>query len=271
MAGLADIIAAGPAGGDELVEKYLGVPKGYKAYPGADAGDAGNIITNLGVTPKYAEGAQFEPGGQSPEDVARLQQLLDRSGLYQKSDTYRLGVWDDNSVTAYTRLLYFANQQGYDADVALKRIGELTPEEYDQLYGKGAWARSSKTGLKQVGGPGSAADVDPGSITQGLSADDLRYLADRTARKSLGRKLNEDELNRFSGAYSQMLSDANARKASAQQAAAGGTNVTYAGATSADVFAEQQAQKLDPTAFEARRQVGALRAIGGMLGQMGGT
>src|SRR5688572_27560047 len=188
------IIAAGPGGGDEdIVQRYLGVPTGYAAVQQQPAGPARQ------VAPLYADGSQYEPGGGSPEDIARLQQILDRTGLYGKGEKYRLGVWDDTSVTAYERLLYFANQQGYDAPTALKRIGELSPEDYDELDGKGAWARSSGTGLRGVGGPGAKEDIPRGTINQRMSEDDLRYLADRTARKSLGRSLSPDELNNFSG------------------------------------------------------------------------
>jgi hypothetical protein len=258
----AAIIAAGPQGGDDdIVQRYLGVPTGYAAEP----------ATGGPVAPRYTEADLYRPESLGTEDKARLQQMLDRSGLYQKGQKYRLGVWDESDIDAYTRLLAFANRGGYTDREALDRIGQLTPTEYDEMYGKGAWARSSGAGLKGVAGPGAKPDkADAGITNQRMSEDDLRYLADRTARKSLGRSLTPDELGRFSGAYTQMISGATAREAAATAQAEAGANVTYTGATSPEVFAEQQAQRTDPTAFEARRQVGALRAIGGMLGELGG-
>ena len=281
----AELAAMGPggAGAEEFVQRYLGVPEGYAAQrptyaPGRPTGRpmAGDVrqvdLRNQGptmVAPRYTEANLYEPEGMSPEDIARLQQTLDRTGLFVKGQKYVLGRWDDVSIDAYQRLLEFANRGGYDERQALQRMGELTPDEYDELYGKGAYARSSSRRVGQVVG-GTPEDVPRGTVNQRMSEDDLRYLANRTARKSLGRSLSDDELSRVSGAYSAMLNQATQREAAAIGQAEAGANVTYASATSPEVFAEQQAQKLDPTAFEARRQVGALRAIGSMLGELGG-
>jgi hypothetical protein len=255
-----DIVAAGPEGGDEFVARYLGVPEGY-AVPRAGPTPGGE---QLMIPPRYVEGDEYTPGWSGTEDVARMQQKLDRTGLYRKGDKYRLGVWDEIDATAYSRLLAFANQQGYDEEDAFRTMGELSPQQYEEMFGKGS---SGGRGTGRVGGE----DVPRGLINQRMSEDDLRYLADRTARKSLGRSLSPDELANFSGAYTQMISGATAREAAAVAQAEGGANATYAAATSPEVFAEQQAQRMDPTAFEARRQVGALRAIGGMLGELGGA
>lgn len=278
----ADAIAAGPgANADEFVQRYLGVPEGYVAMrPGPDYGrPTGRALPGdvravdeagpIAVAPRYTEADLYAPEGQGAEDIARLQQTLDRSGLYLKGQKYILGRWDDTSILAYQRLLEFANRGGYDEQTALARIGELTPDEYDALYGKGAYARRAGKKVGQI--VGDEADIPRGTINQRMSEDDLRYLAQRTARKSLGRTLTDDELGRFSGAYTQMLNAATQRESAAMAAAEGGANATYAAATSPEVFAEQQAQRLDPTAFEARRQVGALRAIGNMLGELGGS
>lgn len=271
----ADAIAAGPdsSDADDLIVQYLGVPKGYVAERPA----AGPVGPKSGpppaaqVAPRYTEADLYSPEAMSTEDKARLQQSMDRAGLFRGTDKYRLGNWDETSIGAYTRLLAFANRGGYDQQEALGAIGTLTPDQYDALYGKGAYARSSNKKVGDIAGAGTEEDVKAGVINQRLSEDDLRYLAKRTARKSLGRTLTDDELNTFSGAYTQMQNAALGREAAANAATQGGANVTYAGATSNEVFAEQQAQKLDPTAFEARRQVGALRAVGGMLGELGGA
>lgn len=270
MPSLAEVIAAGPqSGGEEFVSRYLGVPEGYVATRQTEDPERPAMIA-----PRYAEGEQYQPGGLSVEDRARLQQQLDRSGMFRKGEKYRLGVWDDATTDAYGRLLQFANQQGYDAPEALKVIGTLTPEEYDSLYGKGAYSASSSGKVNSLAGPGvgpgAAADVRPGVITQGMSGEDLRFLADRTARKQLGRKLAPDELERFSGAYQSMLAQANQRQAAAGVAAEGGANVTYSGPTDPEAFATGQLEKLDPVAAGARKQLDAFKAISGMLGGIGG-
>jgi hypothetical protein len=256
----ADIINAGPGGdgADEFVQRYLGVPEGY-AVPRAGPTPGGGELL---IEPRFVSGDEYTPGWGGTEDVARMQQKLDRTGLYKKGDRYRLGVWDEVDATAYSRLLSFANQQGYDEEDAFRKMGELSPEEYEAMFGKGT-SRSRGTG--DVGG----GSIARGLINQRMSEDDLRYLAQRTARKSLGRSLSDEELGQFSGAYTQMISAATQREASASALAESGQNATYQAATSPEVFLEQQAQKTDPTAFEARRQVGALRAIGGMLGELG--
>lgn len=253
------LITAGPQVIEEDDTSYLGVPQGYVA---PRQGQPQPVMARYTVADVYT------PGGMSPEDQARLQQTLDRHGLFQKGDTYILGRWDETTQDAYARLLKFANQQGYTQDEALVRMGQLSPEEYDQLYGKGAWAKSSSGRIGGVTGPGTGSQRQ-GAITQGMSNDDLRYLADRTARSSLGRKLTDDELGRFSGAYQAMLAQANQRQANAQDIAASGTDITYAGPTDPEAFATAQLEKLDPVAFNARKQLDAFKAISDMLGGLG--
>jgi hypothetical protein len=259
------LIAAGPTVSEESVEDYLGVPTGYVAPRQGQPQP---------VAPRYRAEDIYTPGGMSPEEQARLQQTLDRHGLFQKGDTYVLGRWDETTQTAYKRLLNFANQQGYTQDEALTRMGALSPEEYDQMYGKGAWAKSSTGRIGGVTGPGTGGAERQGSITQGMSNEDLRYLADRTARTSLGRKLTADELSRFSGAYQSMLNQANQRAAGAQAQADAGADVTYAGPTDPEAFASAQLEKLDPVAFGARKQLDAFKvisqALAGPFGQGGG-
>lgn len=263
------LIAAGPGGGAEDVEDFLGVPSGYTVPRRVQGPTPGGGLLPQEVAPRYTVADLYTPGGLSPEDQARFQQTMDRHGLFQKGDKYVLGRWDETTQAAYGRLLKFANQQGYSQEEALVRMGELTPEEYDEMYGKGAWAKSSTGKIGGVTGP-SGADARQGAITQGMSNDDLRYLADRTARSGLGRKLSPDELNRFSGAYQSMLAQANARQAAAQTQAEGGADVTYAGPTDPEAFATAQLEKLDPVAFKARKQLDAFKAISDMLGGLGG-
>lgn len=256
---LRDLIAAGPGGGEEEEEpsKFLGVPEGYvsEQMRGIPEGGAPTL-----VAPRYTEADLYAPGGGDPVEQARLQQMLDNAGLFKKGEKYVLGRWDDATISAYGRLLKFANRQGYDAPTALKAMGTLSPEEYAETYGEEGGPRSGST----------PKTPKPGAITQGNSIEDLRYLADRTARKSLGRKLAPDELERFTGAYQSMLAEANARQAGAQAQAAAGANVTYAGPTDPEAFATAELERLDPVAFGARKQLDAFKTISGMLGGIGG-
>lgn len=255
------LIAQGPMAAEVDETRYLDVPTGYVAARGG----------TTPTMPRYSEADLYAPGGMAPEDQARLQQTLDRAGLFNKGDKYVLGRWDETTQGAYRRLLGFANQQGYNQEEALQRIGTLSPEEYDAMYGKGAWAKSSSGKVGGATGPGVGGDVRQGVTTQVMSNDDLRYLADRTARSSLGRKLSQEELDRFSNSYQSMLAQANQRQAAAQAQAEGGANVTYAGPTDPEAFATAQAEKLDPVAFAARKQLDAFKTISqAMAGPFGG-
>jgi hypothetical protein len=226
-----DLLASGPpVGEEEDSEKFLGVPKGYRAErpaPPPTALDVRGAGESLSISPLYREGEQYRPGGGRPEDVARLQVRLDGAGLFKKNDRYRLGVWDETSVAAYTRLLKYSNQQGFDALTGLDALGTLTPDERDEL-GLG------RTG----GGDGERAPL----ITKVSHPEDLKAVANKTARQILGKSLSEDELAKFVSAYQGMQA---APQGAAYGMAETGGRITEA--PEADVVAEAQIRQAHPT------------------------
>lgn len=72
------------------------------------------------VAPRYFDGAQWLPAQLPPDQLASLQRRMVTAGLL-KSGEAQLGVWDTASVTAYTKLLEYANASGLDNAAALDR------------------------------------------------------------------------------------------------------------------------------------------------------
>lgn len=222
---------------------FLGVPQGYKAQ----------TPTGPGKAPIYAEGAQYDPNGLAIEIRAQMQAQLDAAGLYDKGDVIRVGVWDDTTVSAYTKLLKYANQGGKTVTEALKEMGTLSAAE------------RAERGLGPQGKGGVGGRATQPLVTALSSPTDLRSIADRTARKTLGRALTEQEKQRFVTAYQAL--EAGAQKTADSLEATGGT-VTKA--PSAEEFAVEQVEAMDPVAAEAARQVNVFKTISGHLAGLKG-
>lgn len=257
MASSKDLLAAPPVASAGGTITYLGVPKGYIAQRPDIQGPVG---PNPGqdptqVKPRYEEGAQYDPNGYSPEIRAQMQTQMDAAGLFDKGDRIKIGVWDDTSVAAYTKLLQFANQGGRSVPEALKELGTLSAAE------------RAERGLGGVGQAGAGGKSARNPLVVSLSnPQDLRTLVDRTARKTLGRAPSEKEMTTFVSAYQQM-------QAQQQQAeyAATETGGTVVAAPDPSVFAEKQAEAMDPVAAEAARQVSVMKTISGALSGMRGA
>jgi hypothetical protein len=232
-----DLLASGPPVGDEEedADKFMGVPKGYTANrlvprplgPGGPQPMGvvrGAVPGVMGqVAPLYREGEQYRPGGGRPEDIARLQVQLDGAGLMKKG--YRLGVWDEESIAGYSRLLKYANQQGHDAKTALDALGTLTAEEREEL------------------GLDSRAKAERAPMVISVShPEDLKAVANKTARQILGKNLSDEELNRFVSAYQGMQSSSQAATYGARET--GGTVTQEPEAATA---AEAQIRQAHPT------------------------
>lgn len=239
-----ELLSAPPTASATGELTYLGVEKGYAAR------------TPTGETkpPLYAEGAQYDPNGLSPEIRAQMQVQMDAAGLYKKGDQIRVGVWDETSVEAYTRLLKFANQGGRTVSEALKELGTLSPAERAQA------------GLGKVGQGGAGGGSGANPLVVNLSnPNDLRTLVDRTARSTLGRAISEAEMQRFITAYQDQQ-----RKEEAATHAANETGGTVVEAPDPGVAATQFVENLDPVAAEAARQVSAFKVISGALSGLRG-
>jgi hypothetical protein len=260
-----ELLAGGIPTGDEEegeVSGFLGVPKGYFATRPAPASTARRAVRPEmtpppermpeAVPPRYKEGDQYRLRGLAPEMRAMFQTEMDRAGLYGKGQRYVLGDWQETDSEVYAKLLKFANRYGYTDAEALEQMRTLSAEER-AAAGLGGAGR---------GGAGAGAAREP--LVVSLShPDDIRDLADRTARKSLGRKLTADQLSNFVSAYQSMQRES--------QSAAYGADVTGGTVTQApspEVFAEGQVESLDPLAAGAKKEVEVFKIISGALGGM---
>lgn len=251
MAASDDLMASGPTiSTTDSSFSYLGVPKNFTTQA--------PIPAALGVQapPRYKTGDQYLPQRMSPELITQIQVQLDRAGLYKKSDSIIKGRWDETTATAYAQLLKYANRGGWSAEEALQAMGTLTPDQRSE-------AGLPLGGVTGTGTTGSST-TSSRSATDPLfsvdNPDDLRTLADRTARASLGHSLSQQELSHFVTAYQ----DAQVR---AQQATlTAGPNARVATAPDASSFMKTQAESADPTAAEAVRQVDIFKTIAGALG-----
>lgn len=99
----------------------IGVPDDFVAQrqithrPG-DIGLGGPGSFTQTVEPRYFDGDQYSPAGQSPEEIMRIQKRLETAGLL---DSYLPGLWDSETANAYTEVLAAANRRGSTADAAL--------------------------------------------------------------------------------------------------------------------------------------------------------
>lgn len=248
-----ELIASAPTVTGKSIT-YLGVPEGYKAQRPDIQGPASATSDPRQIAPRYAEGSQYDPHGLSPEVRAQMQVQLDSAGLYDKGDTIRLGVWDDTTVAAYTKLLKFANQGGYDVPTALQQLGTLTAAE------------RAERGLGSVGKGGAGGSSRQPLVVSLSNPTDLRALVRRTAQKTLGQGISEEQMNHFVGAY-QQLERQYQQQAYEQAGAAGGTVIE---APSVEAFAEQQVEAADPVAAEATRQVNVFKTVANALRGMKG-
>lgn len=152
--------------------KYIGVPEDYVRFVPLPPGNSGPGSPR---TPRYLEGDQYRPADYSPNVINELQKRLEAAGLLK---SYAPGVWDPNSVSAYKTLLGIANTATADYGAILERLiyvgGIQKPDDTDSDSGLGA---------------------------PQITDDDIRALADKTAKGVLGRSLREDEVSGFIPAF----------------------------------------------------------------------
>lgn len=257
-------VAAGPpsAGGAGKTHKRpaIGVPGaqtvdaagnvvGYEGYTVAKEAGFGNRIGLSGpgtapgpvyqAAPHYFEGDDLVPATMGVESIARLQRMMASAGLL--SGTYRIGLWDDKSRGAYKNLLEYANSIGEDEQTALARYADSAPTE---------------EGGSSQGGPQRAP-----LVIRRTNPDDLASVADTVAKRTLGRRLRDDERARFVSAYQAAESGA---QTSAYDAEPTGGTVTDAPDPS--VMAENQIRDAAPAEAGAHDVLGVydafLRKIG---------
>jgi hypothetical protein len=165
--------------GDDGTTSYIGVPDDYtstrttrKKTPVKTGGFGPKTYQSQEtVKPRYVSGDEYGPAGQSPSAIARQQQAMVDAGILGKG--FRLGIWDDKTSAAMRKLLGYANQWGVSADQALSRL---------------ASAPGGDEGEGRYGQTYTVKTADPARLR--LETDDL-------AKSLLGRKLSEEERERY--------------------------------------------------------------------------
>lgn len=124
IADLEQQVPAGPA--------PVGVPRDFVAQRNV-GGFAGSPTqgptpdSTLDIDPRYFDGDEWSPAGQSPEEIARIQSRLEAAGLLNP-DSYWAGTWDDQTVAAYRSALGMANASGRSVDAQIARLVATLPE-----------------------------------------------------------------------------------------------------------------------------------------------
>lgn len=247
---------------------YIGMPKGYVySIPGTASrptpGSAAALVyanneggTSTIVPPRYQTGAELEPRGYSPENIAVLQQNLAAAGLIGPQTKFRLGVWDAPSVSAYRQLLTYANQGGLSREDAL---AELLTSPLVDPSGSGSSGRQTRTDVVSVEHP-----------------DTIRAAAHAAfkAATGRGRAVNDKTIEKFVAAFQAQQIGAQRKVNRAQDAVAeledGPVSQEVQVTTpdlgsSAEAFAQNQAPA-EVGAHNITKQFdGFLRLLGGIV------
>lgn len=211
---IADYQAAALAG-----RRPIGVPDNYVAMrtervrPQAGSARFGPVIDDVGalpgrgrqvsrgIQPRYFEGDQFSPAGQSPERIAQIQAQLVAAGLLEEGE-YWAGFWDAATSDAYKSVLGFANQSGLNADETIRRLQETLPDSIKD-------ARARKKAMETFQAP-PFIKPDPATIAQDVK---------EAFRRRLGRDPTPDDLAEMAGVLGSAYREAYEVEVAAQRAA----------------------------------------------------
>lgn len=224
------------ASGGMTASGPIGVPADYQPVPAGpvrpDLNPGGYIPQSAvhrdesGNPTLYMDGDEWNPASQSPDVIAEIQRRMVGAGLLTGS--YRIGVWDSSTRSAYRELLGYANALGIDDGTALDRY--------------------TATGMGQQ-------DATPRApLTVRLShPDDIKAALRATFKDRLGQgNIDPAKLDAMVAAY-----QGNERSFQQQAYNAAESGGTVTEPPSADTFADIEAKKADPTAYDSRKVVGA--------------
>lgn len=159
----------------------IDVPPGYGARYGIQ--DTNIFSPNVPTSarpPRYFKGDEIIPAGYPIERRIKMQQDLFDAGLLDIG--YRKGEWNEDTRTAYIKALARANASGTTYD---QTIAEL------------------KANIAQYGRPTDARKLAPG-IIELTNPTQIANLANEVAVRTLGRRLDPIESERFASTYNQM-------------------------------------------------------------------
>ena len=219
---------------------YVAPFKGQNLGPEAQADLAqGWDPASTGIAPRYDPSDLDLFAGLSPEATSQIQSSLLRAGLIPQA---ALGLWDETSATAMSRVLAYANKRGL------------------------LWSDA----LDEYAAHGDAAGVNAGpkraAFTPRLSnPDDLRKTFKQVAFNSTGGNFLDD------GAYERMVAsyqdaEMKAQRAQYDAAVSGGTTVD---APNAQTFAETQLKETNAADVQANSFAQYGKVFESMLGSAG--
>lgn len=195
--------------------------------------------------PRYFDGAQWLPASLPPADIRALQLRMVAAGL-AKSGELQLGIWDMASVSAYQKLLAFANASGSDVASALNRWQQAHSETPDA----GAAARAPL-------------------VVKLSNPDDLAAVFRKAVIDQLGQGWSSDKINSMVSAYQQQE-----RETQQQQYAMTGFGSSTEPGPGGEItappdpttFAVDQARQADPGLAQEHDELGVLGNFRQMLG-----
>lgn len=183
----------------------------------------------------YFVGDEWAPQGWGPAQIADLQEAMVAAGLL--SGDYNAGVWMDESANAFKKLLAHANRSGVGYEEALMQLASSNTKN---LRGSGGGGRA----------PFQARLSNP---------DDLKEVFKQSAYNLLGGQgfVDEGQLDTMVKAYQE-------HEVKAQRAAYGGGTVVDP--PSAQTFAKEQIEEIDPAGAEATRFAGYTSVLERLIG-----
>lgn len=145
--------------------------------------------------PRYFEGDESKPAIGPPEEIARLQKRMVSAGVLQSE--FHLGVWDQTSQSAYTRLLAHANARGQDVEQSIVeyqnaniRPEEQLPEFSPDTYIKPDYAELENA-VKDTVEKRLGRDANPGDIAELTSRLQKHYRDEYDVNTEVARRQYE--------------------------------------------------------------------------------
>lgn len=180
---------------------YIGVSKDYLA-PNRRYGAPGVVHSNVRgleqvpakAAPRFTKASlDAMLSDTAPEDVFRMQRALSKAGLIGPKTRVTAGFWDDTTVSAYKKLLGFANRHGFESEVEALEAYAAGREAGLDLDGDGVAddAADAPFSGKKTRTDRSVNLSDPASA---------RQLLRKTLSDKLGRSPRRDEFDQFVGA-----------------------------------------------------------------------
>lgn len=217
----------------------IGVPRDYviprqgARMGSADASERWADV-QYDVKPRYWTGDQWTTvRSLRPEDRASLQLVLKQMGLIPQGTSVVLGAWDDPSASGFREVLAWANTNGVTWQQALEQM-LVSRDQFGDLEASGEEL------------PAFTAEV--------ANPEDIKRAFREGMKSRLGvGQVEEDRLERAVAAYQRQQIDAQRSQYNAQTGGGG----TVTAPMDFETFADIEAKKADPTAYDSRKVVGA--------------